>query len=60
MFRMPTVAVLKEELLLALGKRYSDEEFRNLCFTFGVELDAVVCVCVCIDIFLFYTSSCCM
>ncbi|OZJ03624.1 hypothetical protein BZG36_03731 [Bifiguratus adelaidae] len=36
---MPTVNVDKEDLLTALGKRYTTEEFDELCFQFGVELE---------------------
>ncbi|XP_062567010.1 phenylalanine--tRNA ligase beta subunit-like [Saccostrea cucullata] len=34
---MPTISVNKEELFKALGKRYTFEEFDELCFEFGVE-----------------------
>ncbi|KAK9476455.1 hypothetical protein V1514DRAFT_336832 [Lipomyces japonicus] len=36
---MPTVAVDKEDLYKALGREYSTEEFDELCFEFGIELD---------------------
>ncbi|KAI8053026.1 hypothetical protein BDF22DRAFT_728864 [Syncephalis plumigaleata] len=36
---MPTVNVDKEELFKALGRSYTTEEFRDLCFEFGIELD---------------------
>ncbi|KAK9470093.1 uncharacterized protein V1510DRAFT_383999 [Dipodascopsis tothii] len=36
---MPTVAVDKEDLYEALGRSYTTEEFDNLCFEFGIELD---------------------
>ncbi|KAK9321342.1 hypothetical protein V1517DRAFT_326775 [Lipomyces orientalis] len=36
---MPTVAVDKEDLYAALGRTYSTEEFDELCFEFGIELD---------------------
>lgn len=38
---MPTVPVVREELFKALGKRFTDEEFDELCFEFGIELDEV-------------------
>ncbi|RIB10673.1 beta subunit of phenylalanyl-tRNA synthetase [Gigaspora rosea] len=36
---MPTVNVDKNELFQALGKHYTTEEFRELCFEFGIELE---------------------
>lgn len=38
---MPTVGVRREALLKALGRVYTDEEFDELCFEFGLELDEV-------------------
>ncbi|CAH0723889.1 unnamed protein product, partial [Brenthis ino] len=38
---MPTISVKRDLLFAALGKTYSDEEFQNLCFEFGLELDEV-------------------
>ncbi|KAG9284749.1 hypothetical protein G9A89_001119 [Geosiphon pyriformis] len=36
---MPTVNVDKEVLFQTLGKQYSTEEFREVCFEFGIELE---------------------
>ncbi|EIN10408.1 phenylalanyl-tRNA synthetase [Punctularia strigosozonata HHB-11173 SS5] len=36
---MPTVAVDKEDLWERLGQKFSNEEFDQLCFDFGIELD---------------------
>ncbi|KAI9685098.1 MAG: phenylalanine--tRNA ligase subunit beta [Bogoriella megaspora] len=36
---MPTISVDKAELFKALGKEYTTEEFDELCFDFGIELD---------------------
>lgn len=36
---MPTVAVNKKQLFELLGKEYTNEEFDELCFQFGIELD---------------------
>ncbi|GBC07595.1 hypothetical protein RclHR1_07550015 [Rhizophagus clarus] len=36
---MPVVHVDKEELYKALGKEYSTEDFSELCFNFGLELE---------------------
>ncbi|KAJ6884152.1 phenylalanine--tRNA ligase beta subunit [Populus alba x Populus x berolinensis] len=38
---MPTVSVGRDRLFSALGKSYSREEFEDLCFKFGIELDDV-------------------
>ncbi|CAI5987573.1 unnamed protein product [Closterium sp. NIES-65] len=39
--RMPTVSVGRDRLFAALGKTYTEEEFDELCFEFGIELDDV-------------------
>ena len=39
---MPTVTLDRTELFARLGRSYTDEEFDELCFQFGVELDDVV------------------
>lgn len=36
---MPTIAVDKEDLYNSLGRSYTTEEFDELCFEFGIELD---------------------
>ncbi|XP_058067628.1 phenylalanine--tRNA ligase beta subunit, cytoplasmic [Magnolia sinica] len=38
---MPTVSVGRDRLFAALGKSYTQEEFEELCFDFGIELDDV-------------------
>ena len=38
---MPTVIVNRDALFKAIGKTFTDEEFDNLCFEFGIELDDV-------------------
>ncbi|XP_053176942.1 phenylalanine--tRNA ligase beta subunit [Scomber japonicus] len=38
---MPTVGVKRDLLFTALGKTYTDEEFDELCFEFGLELDEI-------------------
>mmetsp|Transcript_67653 Transcript_67653/g.180858 ORF Transcript_67653/g.180858 Transcript_67653/m.180858 type:complete len:590 (+) Transcript_67653:23-1792(+) len=38
---MPTVTVARDQLMLALGQNYTDKEFEDLCFEFGVELDDI-------------------
>lgn len=36
---MPTIAVDKAALFAELGRTYTTEEFDELCFEFGIELD---------------------
>lgn len=38
---MPTVNVKKDQLMNQLGRNYTDEEFDELCFEFGIELDEI-------------------
>ncbi|XP_053164655.1 phenylalanine--tRNA ligase beta subunit isoform X2 [Hemicordylus capensis] len=38
---MPTVSVKRDLLFQALGRHYTDEEFDELCFEFGLELDEI-------------------
>ncbi|XP_010529813.1 PREDICTED: phenylalanine--tRNA ligase beta subunit, cytoplasmic-like isoform X1 [Tarenaya hassleriana] len=38
---MPTVSVGRDRLFAALGQSYTQEEFEDLCFRFGIELDDV-------------------
>ncbi|KAL6441099.1 hypothetical protein ACFW04_003438 [Cataglyphis niger] len=38
---MPTIGIKRDLLFQALGKTYSDDEFQDLCFKFGLELDEV-------------------
>mmetsp|Transcript_4397 Transcript_4397/g.12384 ORF Transcript_4397/g.12384 Transcript_4397/m.12384 type:complete len:625 (+) Transcript_4397:43-1917(+) len=39
---MPTVGIQRDLLFKALGKEYTEDEFQDLCFEFGIELDEVV------------------
>ena len=38
---MPTVSIGRDRLFTALGRSYTQEEFEDLCFRFGIELDDV-------------------
>lgn len=38
---MPTVGVYRDQLFDAIGRRFTEKEFDNLCFDFGIELDDV-------------------
>lgn len=39
---MPTIGIKEDLLFNALGEKYTEEEFSDLCFEFGLELDEVV------------------
>ncbi|KAI1129325.1 phenylalanyl-tRNA synthetase [Nemania abortiva] len=36
---MPTIGVDKEDFFVALGQRFTADEFQELCFDYGIELD---------------------
>ncbi|CAH1438755.1 unnamed protein product [Lactuca virosa] len=38
---MPTVSVGRDLLFESLGRTYTQDEFEELCFDFGIELDDV-------------------
>ena len=38
---MPTLGVNRDDLFDALGQVYTEQEFDELCFEFGIELDEV-------------------
>jgi len=38
---MPTVGIKRDALFEALGRTYTEKEFDQLCFDFGIELDEV-------------------
>mmetsp|Transcript_14943 Transcript_14943/g.23657 ORF Transcript_14943/g.23657 Transcript_14943/m.23657 type:complete len:598 (-) Transcript_14943:248-2041(-) len=38
---MPTIDVLRDRLFEMLEQKFTEEEFENLCFEFGIELDDV-------------------
>lgn len=39
---MPTISCVRDQLFAAIGKTFSDHEFDELCFEFGIELDDIV------------------
>lgn len=39
---MPTINIKSKYLFEKLGKVYTEKEFDQLCFEFGIELDDVV------------------
>lgn len=39
---MPTVNLIRDHLFESIGKQYTDEEFDELCFEFGVEVDDIL------------------
>lgn len=38
---MPNITVIRSHLFDAIGRTYTDKEFDELCFEFGVEVDDV-------------------
>eukprot|EP00965_Chrysotila_dentata_P054395 1804431-Pleurochrysis_carterae.AAC.1 len=38
---MPTISVARDALFHAIGKTYTEDEFEDLCFEFGIELDDI-------------------
>jgi hypothetical protein len=39
---MPTISIDSQLLFEALGRSYTEDEFADLCFEFGIELDEVL------------------
>ena len=39
---MPTIGIEDKQLFRALGRQYTEKEFDQLCFDYGLELDEVV------------------
>lgn len=38
---MPNITLIRDHLFQAIGKTYTEHEFDELCFEFGVEVDDV-------------------
>ena len=38
---MPNVTLIRSHLFEAIGRQFTDKEFDELCFEFGVEVDDV-------------------
>eukprot|EP01031_Cornospumella_fuschlensis_P030246 gene30246-36552_t len=38
---MPNITLIRDHLFEAIGKTYTEAEFDELCFEFGVEVDDV-------------------
>ena len=38
---MPNITVIRSHLFESIGRSYTDKEFDELCFEFGVEVDDV-------------------
>lgn len=50
---MPNVTLIRDHLFEAIGKTFTDKEFDELCFEFGVEVDDVETQLIEV-LFLFY------
>ena len=60
---MPNITVIRDQLFEAIGRTYTEQEFDELCFEFGVEVDDVAtevievslkCVLTIFVIFLYF------
>ena len=40
--KMPNITLIRSHLFEAIGRTYTDKEFDELCFEFGVEVDDVM------------------
>lgn len=40
-FSMPNITLIRSHLFQKIGREYTDKEFDELCFEFGVEVDDV-------------------
>jgi phenylalanyl-tRNA synthetase beta chain len=40
--KMPNITVVRDHLFEAIGHSYTEKEFDELCFEFGVEVDDVL------------------
>ncbi len=38
---MPNITVIRQHLFESIGRQFTDKEFDELCFEFGVEVDDV-------------------
>ena len=38
---MPNITLIRDHLFEAIGRSYTDKEFDELCFEFGVEVDDI-------------------
>jgi phenylalanyl-tRNA synthetase beta chain len=38
---MPNITVIRSHLFERIGRHYTDDEFDELCFEFGVEVDGI-------------------
>eukprot|EP01041_Mallomonas_annulata_P007658 gene7658-15673_t len=47
---MPNISLIRSHLFEAIGKQYTDKEFDELCFEFGVEVDDVATEIIEVDI----------
>jgi phenylalanyl-tRNA synthetase beta chain len=39
---MPNITLIRDHLFAVIGRTYTDKEFDELCFEFGVEVDDVM------------------
>jgi phenylalanyl-tRNA synthetase beta chain len=51
---MPTINLVRAHLFEAIGKQFTDHEFDEVCFEFGVEVDDIETQLVEVKIFALY------
>lgn len=49
---MPNISIIRSHLFEAVGKEFTDEQFDELCFEFGVEIDDI-----CTEVLLFFSCT---
>lgn len=54
---MPNITLIRDHLFEAIGKTYTEAEFDELCFEFGVEVDDVATEVIEVDEVLFNSLS---
>ena len=55
---MPNITLIREHLFAAIGRTYTDKEFDELCFEFGVEVDDVMTETI--EVFLYIFAVVCI
>ena len=48
--KMPNITLIRDHLFAAIGRTYTDKEFDDLCFQFGVEVDDVMTETIEVDL----------
>jgi hypothetical protein len=54
---MPNITLIRDHLFKAIGKEYTDQQFDELCFEFGVEVDDVATEIIEVLQLFFYVTN---